>query len=210
MSDEGLLTRHWKGAVPENTGGGRDRAGLCTPQRWKTANAGSRRRGAAGGTGDWVGGTETFTVPASITGRWQRGLAQPHALRSPPGALALLLTPSKGRKKQTKTKHKNKKWEGNEGRKEKNQQQKPSIKTPPAELSPGHSQTGRTAPGPWPATAPKPFRSDGKGGDLCTERGLGVTRGPPQGPRGRWTGWLSAAAGPAWTQKAGTAAGSVR
>lgn len=38
----------------------------------------------------------------------------------------------------------------------------------------------------------------------------GVTHGPPQGPRGCRTGWPSGAAGPAWTGRAGTAAGSVR
>lgn len=53
------------------------------------------------------------------------------------------------------------------------------------------------------------FRSDRWGRPMYRGK-EGVTRGLPPGPRGPRTGWRAAAAGPAWTGRAGTAASSVR
>lgn len=165
--------------------------------------AGGRQREVAGAQVTGLGGD------LHSTGEYLRAVAgdsQPQGLHSLPRALALNIV------KRSKT-HKNKRWEGAGGKEEKTEQQKPSINTPspatPAELSLGKQPGGRAALVPAGHSL-KPFGSDGAGATYVHGRLGGVTRGPPPGPRGQQTDWPSASAGPAWTRRAGTVAGSVR
>ena len=82
-------------------------------------------------------------------------------------------------------------------------------KSPPTELSASEPSQGRAAC--WSLAGNSLKKSlDLMGGVTYVQRDEGVTRGLPPGPRGPRTGWLAAASGPACSERAGTAAGSVR
>lgn len=154
--------------------------GECGVLTLRDPSPGRQRSSRSGGGG---AGGMAFTVDRRASrgaGQWPAG-----TLRPPPGHLLSIVV--KG--KQNKTKPNGRTGLRTGERENASQQSQPTPQQDPGTPGPSlQALQGRT----------------------YVQGAGGVTHGPPQGPRGCRTGWPSGAAGPAWTGRAGTAAGSVR